>query len=232
MTMDWKKKLSGYLQGWIGTILIAVLIATAIKSSLADWYVVPTGSMKPNIVEGDRIFANKLAYDLKVPYTTFHIGRWGDPKRGEIVVFNSPAESKCLVKRVIGIPGDRIAMKDNVLFVNGKAMAYKPLVQKRFARISTLQGFDFKFAEEDLEGMKHPVMFMLYQKAVRSFDAVVVPEGKYFMMGDNRDNSQDSRYFGFVDRKMILGRAIAIVLSLDYERNYLPRTDRFFKKLQ
>jgi signal peptidase I len=75
-------------------------------------------------------------------------------------------------------------------------------------------------------------MFMLYQKAVRSFDAVVVPEGKYFMMGDNRDNSQDSRYFGFVDRKMILGRAIAIVLSLDYERNYLPRTDRFFKKLQ
>ena len=231
MKIDLKQKLSALLRGWVGTILIALLIATSIKSSLADWYVVPTGSMKPNIVEGDRIFANKLAYDLKVPYTTFHLGRWGDPKRGDVVVFNSPADSKCLVKRVIGIPGDHIAMKDNVLIINGTALVYEPLIQKQFDTISSLQGFDYKFYRESLDGKKHPMMIMLYQRSIRSFDAVVVPEGKYFMMGDNRDNSQDSRYFGFVDRKSILGRALAIVISLDYERNYWPRWDRFFTKL-
>lgn len=231
MKKSFKQKVSEFARGWVGTIIIAVLIATSIKSSLADWYVVPTGSMKPNIVEGDRIFANKLAYDLKFPYTTFHLGKWRDPKRGDIVVFNSPTESKCLVKRVIGVPGDRLEMKDNVLYVNGQASQYTPLVQKQFENVSTLQGFDYQFAEENLAGVKHPVMFMQYQRSLRSFDAVVVPEEKYFMMGDNRDNSQDSRYFGFVDRDNILGRAIGVVISLDYERNYLPRTDRFFKKL-
>jgi signal peptidase I len=231
MKIDLKKKLSGYLKGWVGTILIALLIATCIKSSLGDWYVVPTGSMKPNIVEGDRIFANKLAYDLKVPYTTLQIGHWADPKRGDIVVFKSPVESKTLVKRVIGIPGDRIEMKDNKLVINGKSLTYEPLVQKQFENLSSLRGFDYQFVMEDLDGRQHPIMHMLYQNAFRSFDAVVVPEGKYFMMGDNRDNSHDSRFFGFVDRKSILGKAISIVISLDYERNYLPRKDRFFKKL-
>jgi signal peptidase I len=231
MKKDLKRKLSGYLKGWVGTILIALLIATSIKSSLGDWYVVPTGSMKPNIVEGDRIFTNKLAYDLKVPYTTFHIGHWSDPKRGDIVVFNSPVENKCLVKRVIGIPGDRIEMKNKKLIINGKPLVYEPMVQKEFEGISTLQGFDYQFLSEDLDGKKHPIMHMVYQKSISSFDAVSVPEGKYFMMGDNRDNSQDSRYIGFVDRQSILGKALVIVLSLDYQRNYLPRTDRFFKKL-
>ncbi|MBN1382452.1 MAG: signal peptidase I [Deltaproteobacteria bacterium] len=219
------------MRGWVGTILIALLIATSIKSSIADWYVVPTGSMKPNIVEGDRIFANKLAYDLKVPYTTFHIGHWSDPKRGDIIVFNSPIENKCLVKRVIGIPGDRIEMLDNVLYVNGDALRYEPLTQKEFEDLPSLRGFDYKFYLEKLDKKKYPVMFMVYQKSIRSFKMLIVPEGKYFMMGDNRDNSADSRYFGFVDRKNVLGKALAIVISLDYERNYLPRKTRYFKKL-
>lgn len=77
-----------FIRGWIGSVLIALLIATLFKSAIADWYVVPTGSMKPTIIEGDRIFTNKLAYDLKVPYTTLRIASWDDPKRGDIVVFN------------------------------------------------------------------------------------------------------------------------------------------------
>lgn len=116
--------LSVFVRGWIGSVLIALLIATSFKSAIADWYVVPTGSMKPTILEGDRIFANKLAYDLKVPYTTAHIASWDSPKRGDIFVFNSPTDGTCLVKRVVGIPGDIIAMHNNRLFINGNALRY------------------------------------------------------------------------------------------------------------
>ncbi len=106
MKGDLKRYFSIFLRGWIGSMLVALLIATSFKSAIADWYVVPTGSMKPTIVEGDRIFTNKLAYDLKVPYTTWHIVSWDNPKRGDIVVFDSPADGKLLVKRVIGLPGE------------------------------------------------------------------------------------------------------------------------------
>ena len=124
-----KKTATIVIRGWVGSFLIALLIATSIKSVIADWYVVPTGSMKPTIVEGDRIFANKLAYDLKIPYTTWHIAQWDDPGRGEIVVFNSPVEDKRLVKRVVGLPGDTMAMVDNRVFINGNAVTYSEVEQ-------------------------------------------------------------------------------------------------------
>src|SRR5215831_15298421 len=89
-------------------LLIVALIIFSIRSSLADWNDVPTGSMKPTILEGDRIFVNKLAYDLKVPFTTWHVAEWSNPKRGEIVVFDSPKDGQRLVKRVIGVPGDTV----------------------------------------------------------------------------------------------------------------------------
>ena len=87
MKNNWKKQLKVFWKGWGYSILAALIIATSFKSAIADWNIVPTGSMKPTIVEGDRIFVNKLAYDLKIPYTTWHIAEWGDPQRGEIVVF-------------------------------------------------------------------------------------------------------------------------------------------------
>ena len=232
MKRDLKRYFSIFVRGWIGSILIALLIATSLKSAIADWYVVPTGSMKPTIVEGDRIFTNKLAYDLKVPYTTWHIASWDDPKRGDIVVFDSPADGKRLVKRVIGLPGDSITMRNNQLFINGEAVKYEPLDQKDFEEIaSSMQELDHRFYSEALMGKKHPVMITLRRPSLRSFEARVVPEGQYFMMGDNRDNSADSRYFGFVERNRILGRAGAIVISLDLENNYRPRWERFFTKL-
>ena len=233
MKRDLKRYFSIFVRGWIGSILIALLIATSLKSAIADWYVVPTGSMKPTIVEGDRIFTNKLAYDLKVPYTTWHIASWDDPKRGDIVVFDSPADGKRLVKRVIGLPGDSITMRNNQLFINGEAVQYEPLDQKDFEEIasSIMQDLDHRFYTEDLTGKKHPVMITPRRPSLRSFEARVVPEGQYFMMGDNRDNSADSRYFGFVERNRILGRASAIVISLDLENNYRPRWERFFSRL-
>ena len=104
-----------------------LLILTAVRSAIADWNDVPSGSMNPTIVEGDRVFVNKLAYDLKIPFTTWHIAQWSNPKRGDIVVFFSPADGIRLVKRVIGLPGDRIEMVNDKLFINGVAAHYEPL---------------------------------------------------------------------------------------------------------
>src|SRR5438874_13144620 len=103
----WKKE--------IRPILILAVVMFAVRSSLADWNDVPTGSMKPTIIEGDRVYVNKLAYDLKIPFTTLHLAEWGNPARGDIVVFYSPHDGQRLVKRVIDLPGDRIELRHNVL---------------------------------------------------------------------------------------------------------------------
>jgi len=220
------------MRGWIGSVLIALLLATSLKSAIADWYVVPTGSMKPTIVEGDRIFTNKLAYDLKVPFTTWHMASWDDPKRGDIVVFNSPGDVTCLVKRVEGIPGDSIEMRNNQLLINGEALRYDSFDLQGFETSAFSGDALQKIYVEDLTGRKHKTMVTPDRPAMRSFAPVTVPDGHYFMMGDNRDNSADSRYFGFVDRRAILGRASAIVISLDLQHHYQPRWSRFFTKLK
>ena len=232
MNKSFKRYLSVFIRGWIGSVLIALLIATAFKSAIADWYVVPTGSMIPTIIEGDRIFTNKIAYDLKVPYTTLRIAIWDDPNRGDIVVFNSPTDGKRLVKRIVGIPGDIIAMRNNRLSINGEVLRYDFIDIESLEPSPSSSETKQEIYIEDLTGHKHKTMVMPYQPSIRSFEPVIVPDGHYFMMGDNRDNSADSRYFGFIDRKEILGQATTIVISLDLQHYYQPRWLRFFTKLQ
>jgi signal peptidase I len=224
----WIKHLKIIWKGWGYSILIALILATSFKSAVADWNVVPTGSMKPTILEGDRIFVNKLAYDLKIPYTTLHVAKWGNPKRGDIVVFYSPADGKRLVKRVIGIPRDSIAMRNNQLYINGEKVKYKPNHKLETKDPSVIEQYVFV---ENLDNTRHPVMIMPRRSSLRSFGPVTIPKDKYFMMGDNRDNSADSRYFGFVERNRIVGQATAIVISLDINNHYRPRWGRFFTNL-
>src|SRR5438067_2750949 len=109
----------------IRPLLVLALVLFSIRSSLADWNDVPTGSMKPTILEGDRVFVNKVAYDLKVPFTTWHIAQWSNPQRGDIVVFFSPHDGQRLVKRVIGLPSDTIELRNDLLLLNGQAVAYQ-----------------------------------------------------------------------------------------------------------
>src|SRR5437016_3352533 len=119
-------------RGWrfVRPIVVIILVLCAFRSSIADWNDVPTGSMKPTSLEGDRILVNKLAYDLKVPFTTVHLFDWGGPQRGEIVVFNSPVDGIRLVKRVIGIPGDKIEVRNNRVIINDVPLDYDPLNEK------------------------------------------------------------------------------------------------------
>jgi signal peptidase I len=232
MKKQFKEYLLIGLRGWLGSMLIALLIATSFKSAIADWYVVPTGSMNPTIVEGDRVFTNKLAYDLKIPYTTRRIAKWDNPTRGDIVVFLSPADDMRLIKRVIGIPGDRIAMRNNRLFINDEELSYEFLGEGSSGSVQPSKKLGHELFTEDLAGHKHIMMIIPDKSSIRSFPTVIVPEGRYLMMGDNRDNSADSRYFGFVERQRILGRATAVVISLDLNNYYQPRWERFFAKLQ
>jgi len=230
MDKKWKRRLLLFYRGWGFSLIIAILIATSFKSAIADWNDIPSGSMKPTILIGDRIFVNKLAYDLKLPYTTWHLAQWADPERGDIVVFYSPSNGKRLVKRVVGLPGDIIAMHKNQLFIYGVGIKYEPLDNEIINQIAPARQSHHSFFSENLPGKKHPVMFTSSRPSLNSFGPVIVPKGKYFMLGDNRDNSADSRFFGFVDRKLIVGRASAVVISRD-ESFFHPRWNRFFQTL-
>lgn len=226
-----KQKWVKFLRDEAKPLLIMLVVMFAIRSAIADWNDVPTGSMKPTIMEGDRVFVNKLAYDLKVPFTTWHLAQWDNPKRGEIVVFFSPADEVRLVKRVVGVPGDRVELVSNELFVNGEPAKYGPLPQKTVNEIPVAEQSSHRFATETVADRSHPVMATPALNSPRSFGPLVVPAGCYFMMGDNRDNSFDSRFYGCVERKRIVGRASAVVISLDRGDHYLPRWHRFFTSL-
>ena len=216
-------------KNWLQPFLICLLVIAPFRSAVADWNDVPTGSMKPTILEGDRIFVNKLAYDLKVPFTNWHVAEWGDPERGEIVVCTSPADGRLLVKRVVGLPGDVVALEKNRLIVNGKSRTVATVPQNAVPQIPAAQRGQHVFASERLSATDpgHVIMLTPGRRSSRSFGPVVVPQGRYLVMGDNRDNSFDSRGFGFVPREDILGRARGVVFSFDPE----PRWERFFTRL-
>ncbi|MEO8216936.1 MAG: signal peptidase I [Acidobacteriota bacterium] len=217
---------------WLKPLLLVILVMAPFRSSFADWNDVPTGSMKPTIIEGDRVVVNKLAYDLKVPFTTIHLAQWGDPRRGDIVVLYSPADDVRLVKRVIGLPGDTIEMRDDVLFVDGKAAKYEPLSREVIDQVTASERAQSVFATEELGTVAHAVMGKPGVETIRSFGPVVVPAKQYFVMGDNRDESYDSRWLGFIDRKRIVGEAVAVAFSLDREHYFIPRGGRLFRALR
>jgi signal peptidase I len=214
------------------SLALTILILTAVRSAIADWNDVPSGSMNPTIVEGDRVFVNKLAYDLKVPFTTWHVAQWSNPKRGDIVVFFSPVDGTRLVKRVIGAPGDRVEMVNDQLYLNGRAAQYEPVPASVGRDVPPTTHGPRVYAREKAEASPgHAVAILPLLAARRTFGPVTVPEGQYFMMGDNRDDSYDSRFWGAVKRDRIVGRASLVVLSVDRQHYYAPRWDRFFTGL-
>lgn len=209
---------------------LILVIGAPLRSAVVDWNWVPTGSMKPTIMEGDLVLVNKLAYDLKIPFTTRHLSEWSDPGRGDIAVFFSPKDGTRLVKRVIGLPGDTIQLREEVLYVNGLAQRYSSEDARPFRR-EISEDRNPIIAIEHLGTCDHYVMALPGRAAMRSFGPYVVPPKTYFMMGDSRDNSFDSRFFGPVSRDQIVGRASGIIVSFDTSRFLLPRVKRFVHPL-
>jgi len=216
-----KSKIKSLLKNNIGLLSFIVLMVF-FRSAVADWYTIPSGSMKPTLEVGDRIIVDKMAYDLRIPLTTISIMKTGEPSRGDIVVFESAAAENRLIKRIIGLPGDKIAMTNEVLTINGRTMSYDNAEK---------EGSN-EFLIENLTGVKHFVKHDKKRPAeLASFRAVVVPSDHYLVLGDNRRNSADSRVYGFVPREELKGKANYVAFSLDYDNFYLPKADRFTQSL-
>jgi signal peptidase I len=204
-------------------IIVFISLMFVFRSAVADWNDVPSGSMQPTIEIGDRILVNKMAYDLRVPFTTVSLLKRTDPARGDIVIFMSDVADNRLVKRVIGVPGDVVAMQNNAVIINGKPL--------RYSSASYVAGEPAVLRTEQLGADEHSVKLATVTSGRDSFNTVTVPAGHYLVLGDNRDNSADSRVIGFVPRHEIVGRASKVLFSLDHHNYYLPRSDRFLAAL-
>lgn len=224
-----KQAIKSIFHEWRG-FLIFIALLLIVRGAVADWYAVPTGSMKPTIIEGDRVFVNKLAFGLRVPFSDIILSQWGEPQRGEIVVFNSPTDGTRLIKRVVGLPGDVLEIRDNKLNINGTPVQYETS-QEIYPVTIWHNEIPRDVIDENLGTHRHPIALTPANTLIEDFGPVTIPGGHYFMMGDNRHNSADSRVIGYVPHSQLLGRASHVVLSLDYENYYLPRTDRTLSKL-
>lgn len=230
--MTAKKTLRYLWREWVRPLALPFLFITAAKSALADINYVPSGSMKPSILAGDVVFINKLAYDLRVPFTFARVARWAEPERGDIVVCFAPDDGTRLVKRVVGLPGDVVELRNRRLLINGIPQRTSPLEPAIVAALSAAERRSGTFAREHLGTRSHAVMTLPPLLGSPPFGPVRVPPERYLVLGDNRDNSKDSRMFGFMPRQAIIGEAIGTLASVDQENGWRPRFDRFFSPLE
>jgi signal peptidase I len=186
-----------------------LLLVLALRSFLVEPFTIPTGSMIPTLEVGDFVLVNKYAYGLRLPVIGTKIMDVDDPRRGEVMVFVPPGEDSNYIKRVIGVPGDIVRYEGNNLYINGE------LIEKEFVRpvmISSMgEERPGELYTETIGGVEHAAQFFTStSRVIRSRSTWVIPNGHYFMMGDNRDNSQDSREWGTVPEENIVGKAIAV----------------------
>jgi signal peptidase I len=195
-------------------ILLLVLV---IRSFLAEPFRIPSGSEKPDLLVGDFIIASKFTYGIRVPVLHHKIMAIGEPKRGDVVVFLWPRDNATyFVKRVIGLPGDFIVYKNKILTINGQLASQTPLGERTDQDGATKQ-WPVLLQEENLLGVQHPIYIRPNQPA--DDFSLQVPPASYFMMGDNRDYSYDSRYWGVVPEKNLVAKAMWIFFSWDSEHN-------------
>ncbi len=217
MTRKWWREQRGF-------VLFLALFGL-FRTAVADWNPVPTASMRPTVIEGDVVLVNRLAYQLKLPLSDVVLAAWQGPERGDIVTFGSPADGTRLLKRVVGLPGDRVTLRAGRLFINDEPV---PLSEPEWAEEAlgpALRGV------EQLGARRHALQALPTVPARREGEWQVPPD-HYFMLGDNRDNSHDSRYFGPVPRARLIGRVSRLLASFDPERHYLPRLQRLGQALQ
>jgi signal peptidase I len=193
-------------------IVMAVILTVVIRTFVIQAFRIPTGSMEDTLLVGDFLFVNKFIYGAEIPLTHAHLPAVRDPKAGDIMVFKFPKDpSRDFIKRVIGTPGDTIQIRNKVVYVNGKAR------EEPYARFTNPRVQPPEY--------RNPGMYPPGAGNKDNYGPYVVPAGHYFMMGDNRDNSDDSRFWGPLDRHLIKGKALFIYWSWNKEKT-LPRLGR------
>ncbi|WP_150466619.1 signal peptidase I [Francisella sp. SYW-9] len=191
------------------------IIVFFVRTFFIGNFLIPTASMTPTLPVGDFIFVNKTAYGIRAPFSNDTLINMGEPKRGDIVVFHFPVNPNVdFVKRVVGLPGDVISYKDKMLTINGHKLKYSGCDKDvtNYYNQSMSNGAGDTVCTEDLDGVKHKVDWVESVKG-NDFENLKVPAGHYFVMGDNRDNSEDSRYWGFVPEQDLVGKAKLVWMS-------------------
>ncbi len=247
--LGWKPR--SVVREYVESIFWAVLIALVIRAFLVEPFKIPTGSMIPTLEVGDHIFVNKASYGIRIPFWGHYLVRWGEPDRGDVVVFVFPGQGadagKDFIKRIVAKPGDCVRLEGNALVINGKPVPTRTVAKKARCHDAPMR-CTCTLQEEQLDGHRFVTQHLLpssgcggrinlaqwppprgtwlydhqFEGTVEdpTCDGVRVPPDHYLAMGDNRDNSKDSRYWGFVPFEAIKGRAFAIWLARDWHRMF------------
>lgn len=214
-----KSKKGTWTEGF-GSLVLAIGVALFIRWALIEAYVIPSGSMLPTLLIRDHIFVNKFVYGIRIPFSKTWLKKFKDPERGEIIVFKWPKdESIFYIKRVVGLPGDKITYEDGVLTINDQKVETTPPPSQKpldWVRDFELSGGkeEYDYFQENLGNYPHSTLLRKGWPHM-NIGPITIPEGNLLVMGDNRDNSSDSRYWGFVPEENIIGRAMFVWLSCE-----------------
>jgi signal peptidase I len=198
---------------WTKTVLVAFALFFLVRSFLVEAFKIPSGSMEHTLLAGDFLLVNKLVYGAQIPFTNRNLPAIRKPRRGDVIVFQYPVDlTKNFVKRLVGVPGDTLAMNDGVLILNGR-----PLDEAYVSH--TEPGFDP--TDDEFDWQRNYIVRTaiasngLYQPSRNNWGPLIVPPRSYFVLGDNRDNSLDSRYWGFVPDSLVRGRPMFVYYSFE-----------------
>lgn len=217
-----------FYKSYIEALLITLAVGLLLRFLVVAPYKIPTSTMSPSLLSGDYVFVFKLPYGAKLPF----IGRVGEVqnlKRGDIVLFSYSRDPNTkFIKRVLGLPGDKIEYKNRELIINDQILDYKLLESEAFATVKSAQDLDF-YQETTKDGASYAVIYNKDHKP-EELGPIIVPEGEVFLLGDHRDNSDDSRYWGMVPKSNLDGKAILVWFSVDPETSKI-RWNRLFSSL-